>query len=292
MRFARQVAVPDLLGTYFLPDSEDRANAELRLFRRIRLPGGAAKTTFPHRFDDLNDLVAGMLPRERRLSVFDAGASSCITSLEWSDQLAAAGIDHELLAGDLCLRGWLTSVGWSASALFDADGYPLLLEFGRLSVSTVSDRHPSKAALAGALLRLVDRGGRAFARAQPGAPPRRYRWLHRELLLVSPTILRRGGVTTLEDDVLIPGRFLARFDALRAANVVTPAYFDLGTLTEMLSNLASRVCDGGLLILCRTRGDGTNDATVFRRAGPELTVAARLNDGSEVEELALSTHAR
>lgn len=282
--------MPDLLCTYFLPDAPGRADAELRLFQRIRLPSGVAKTTFPGRFEDLNAFVLQLLPGGRRLALFDAGASSALTSCEWSRQLSTAGVEHELTAGDVLPRGWLSSFGWAAAVLFDPDGRPILCEFRRRSVPIFGGRQRRGIALAtlACALRAVARLALLIALADPDTAPRRRRWVHRELVLTSPSAPAQGGLTPVEDDITEPGRYGGAFDAVRAANLTTPTYFDRATLERMLGNLAARVCDGGLLIICRTRRDGINDATVFRRTGSQLAVVRRLGDGSEVEAIALA----
>jgi hypothetical protein len=57
----------------------------------------------------------------------------------------------------------------------------------------------------------------------------------------------------------------------------------------MLANLRERLRDGGRLIVCRTKPDGINHGTVFGLDSQRrLQVLARLNQGSEIEAIALS----
>ena len=92
----------------------------------------------------------------------------------------------------------------------------------------------------------------------------------------------------MRDDVTVPGLFRESFDAIRAANLVQPAYFDGPTMRGIIENLRNRLREDGLLLLCRTDGDGVNRATVFRCHGGRFFVEASLNGGSEVEDLVLA----
>ena len=77
----------------------------------------------------------------------------------------------------------------------------------------------------------------------------------------------------------------------RAANVLNRAYFADDVIETMARNLLDRVAPGGLLAVCRTCDDGghhVNRATLVRRVEGSLEIVARLNGGSEVEDLVLA----
>src|SRR5690349_19450510 len=119
------------------PELEDR------FYTLLRLPNGTWKTTYRRRLDDLNDWLLDFLPRGRPLEVMDVAVSSGISTVEWSEQLSANGIQHRLVAGDLAIDGWLVSWGKRGAVLFDhARQEPLLLELGPKTVSLLSDRVP------------------------------------------------------------------------------------------------------------------------------------------------------
>src|ERR1700733_561055 len=93
----------------FLTSDTFTQKQEVAFFASIRLRNGTFKTTDHHRLDDLNMLVIGewqKLDRKPR-QIMDVGVSSGISSLEWADALTRAGIDAEILATDLCMRGSL-----------------------------------------------------------------------------------------------------------------------------------------------------------------------------------------
>jgi hypothetical protein len=252
--------------------AEPPPEIERRFFAKLRLPNGTWKTTYPNRLDDLNEQLLDHLPRDRELELMDAGVSSGVSTLEWSEQLQAAGVRHRLVAGDLHPDGRLFSLGdWLAILFDDGGGEPLLFELGPLSLPLRSDRRAVR------LMRPLLT--RALRLVEPRARP---------VQLVSPRLLGRPEIELVEDDVAAPGRFRERFDAVRVANLLQPSYFDAATIAGIAANLRERVRDGGLLVVCRTGGDGVNRATIFRRRGASLEVEASLNGGSEVEDLVLA----
>jgi hypothetical protein len=255
---------------------EGMATPELErsLFAKLRLPNGTWKTTYRNRLDDLNELLLDHLPRGRRLQLMDVAVSSGVSTLEWSEQLTANRIAHDLVAGDIAVDGWLTSLGGRVAVLFDADGgAPLLLEIGEWARAVQSDRPLAKAARP--LLTPLLRGLSSVAGRRP-------------VKLVTADLANRPGVEIVRDDVSVAGRFPSRFDVVRAANLVQPSYFDDADLRTILENLRDRVRDKGLLVVCRTTDDGENLATIFRREGDRLLAEARMNGGSEVEAIALT----
>jgi hypothetical protein len=245
---------------------------ERRFFAKLRLPNGTWKTTYPRRLDDVNQALLELLPRDRSLQIMDVAVSSGVSTLEWSEQLLANGIRHSLIAGDIDPDARLLSRGRWFAVLFDSSGRePLLLEVGSLTLPVRSQRRLARLArpLLTPTLRLL--AGRA-----------------RPVSLVSAELRRRAEVEIVRDDITVPGRYPQRFDVIRAANLVQPAYFDERTLGTIAVNLRERLRDGGLLVLCRTAEDGLNRATIFRRRGDRLSVEASLNGGSEVEGLVLA----
>ncbi len=245
---------------------------ERRFFAKLRLPNGTWKTTYPNRLDDLNRRLLELLPRDRVVEAMDVAVSSGVSTLEWSDQLLANDVRHRQVAGDLDPDARLLSSGGWLAVLYDAGGRePLLLELGPLALPVRSDRRLARLARPGLTVALRAIAGRA-----------------RPVSLVSPRLRGRANVEVVRDDLTVPGRFPEHFDAIRAANLVQPGYFDEATLRRMLANLRDRLRDGGLLAICRTGGDGRNHATILRRQGEGFVVEAELNGGAEVRDLALS----
>jgi hypothetical protein len=265
--------MPVGLASYDEPGEADPELQE-KFFGLLRLPNGTWKTTYPRRLDDVNQQLLELLPRDRQLELMDVGISSGISTLEWSEQLAAAEIPHRLVAADLVVAGSLVSWGRSLAVLFDESGrIPLLLEAGPILRPALRDRPLERWAwrVLGPLLRLLAPVGR-----------------RRPVPLVVPELRARGEIELVQDDITAPGRFAGTFDVVRAANLVQPGYFDEETMRTILTNLRERLRNGGLLVLCRTTAERDNRATIFRRRGERFLAEASLNGGSEVSELVLS----
>jgi hypothetical protein len=246
---------------------------ERRFFAKVRLPNGTWKTTYPNRLDDLNDWLIGFLPGDRRLEIMDVAISSGVSTLEWTEHLAANRVLHTLVAGDLDTDALLASWGGWFALLLDASGRePLLLELGPLSLTIRSDRRLIRAVrpIATPILRAIAK-----------------RLQRRSVSLVSAELRVRPWVEVIRDDVTVPGRFSSRFDVIRVANLLQPAYFDTATLGKVVANLRDRLRNGGLLVICRTSEDGINHATIFRRSGDHLVSEGSINGGAEVRGLAL-----
>jgi hypothetical protein len=253
-------------------EAADRDEAQ-RFFSRVRLPSGVFKATEARRLDDLNRLAQPLLPDDRPLELMDVAVSTGITSLEWSEQLAKAGIEHRLLCGDSHVEGaWLRLAGLG-DVLLDHDRREILfLElFGRAVDPRGSTR---KSALALPVLRAIVWLGL------------RFRFPIRHVDLVDPAVRSSPAVTVVRDDIFMRRPELGgRFHVLRAANILNRAYFDDEQLRAGVASLQKRVRPGGLLIVCRTHEDGTNHGSIVRAAGEGWIVAARIGDGSEIEDL-------
>src|SRR5262249_37916290 len=129
------------------------------------------------------------LPADRPLELMDVAVSTAITTLEWSEQLTGAGIDHRLLAGDSHLdAAWLALPG--SDLLLDRDRSHLLLAVvaGRpVDVAGGSWR----SGLAVPVLKAAARVAKALH-----VPMRRVE-------LVSPRIRDCEAVTVVEDDIFV-----------------------------------------------------------------------------------------
>jgi hypothetical protein len=283
--------VPDSLALYSGGTEVMTPELERRFFTKVRLPNGAYKTTYRRRLDDLNEMLLEFLPRDRSLTAMDVAISSGISTVEWSDHLKAHDFRYEMVGGDLITDAWLTSWGNSLALLFDSNRRdPLLLEVGPLVVPVHSDRWLARVVrpMLFPFLRAIAGTGQILGSAAPMAPPVPRRWVHRSIPLISPALHQQAEIKIVQDDILISGRFLERFDVIRVANLLLRTYFDDEVLTRMVRNLRDRLRNGGILAICRTMEDGTNNATLFRRRGDRLISEASLNGGSEISELVLA----
>lgn len=281
--------IPTAFELYFADpqrlSERERAAREDLFFHSLTLRNGTFKSTAHHRLDDLNSFVMELLPRERPLEIMDVAVSSGVSTAEWLLALESAGVECHMLAGDAVVDASLVSVG-PLRALADKTGYLLQLDLGGRAIRLPPPRRRDRLRYA-PLIALMKVATRLFdLQAQPAQ--RRFGVTCRPLTLMSPSLNRFQRIRTVEDDILRDSGYTRRFHVLRAANILNLAYFDVQTLERMLTNLRSRLLPGGLLIVCRTNRAGINHGTVFTlSADGQLTATARLNDGSEIEDIVL-----
>jgi hypothetical protein len=275
-----------------LPEEPAHVEAlEVVFFKSVGLPNGTWKTTSHHRLDDLNALVHQHLPARRPLDVMDVACSSAVSTIEWLESLEQAGIDCRMTAGDATVNAFVLSVGRGLHALVDRHGHPMQYEIGGVGLEVPLrkrkiPRYGVQVLLIKALAKLL---GPTLSDPVSAARGAKWGMRWRPVQLVSPSIRRRAHIEVVEDDILLNGSYVRCFDVVRAANILNLLYFDRPTLTAMLLNLRERLRDGGRLVVCRTKHDNVNHATVFGLdAERNLRVLARLNEGSEIEPLALA----
>ena len=280
-------------GEAFDPQQLERL--EKAFFSNIILRNGTFKTPNHHRLDNLNELVRPHLPNERPLRLMDVAVSSGVSTAEWIAFLDRFGITHQMTAGDLVIDAYLVAIVPGLRLLVDQNGHALQFDIRGKAIRTpVSKRHflryLAPILLAKALAPAITRTLRELRKL-----PIEKRILsraginYRPLKLMSTSLTAIPHVEVVEDDILISKRYAACFHAVRAANILNRVYFDDTTLTTMLLNLRCRLISGGLLIVCRTNEEGLNNATVFKLGRDGIfAVVARLNDGSEIESLALA----
>jgi hypothetical protein len=284
--------IPTANQMYFgeLPQEPAQVEAlEIVFFKSVGLPNGTWKTTSHHRLDDLNALVQQHLPSHRPLDVMDVACSSAVSSVEWLESLQAAGIDCRMIAGDATVNAFVLSISDNLHALVDRRGRPMQYEVGGIGLAVPLRKR--KILRNGLQVLLLKAAGRLLAPELRGHARGGEKWgmRWRPVQLVSPSIRRRQHIEVVEDDILVNKSYSRCFDVLRAANILNLGYFDGQTLTAMLMNLRERLRDGGRLVVCRTTKDNVNHGTVFGLdAARNLRVLARINEGSEIESIALS----
>jgi hypothetical protein len=278
---------------------EDFAPAELArleraFFSTLVVQNGTFKTTNHRRMDDLNQLVQKYLPAGRPLKLMDVAVSSGISTAEWLTSLRDAGIDCSMTAGDLFVDSFLISLTNGLQVLVDKTGTPIQFDVRGRAIGTPLGRRAL--ALHPLALWTLKRAARRFEAAWRTTPPdqlarvltKRWRMRYRPLKLVSPSLKKFSELDVVEDDILVGGRYQKCFHVVRAANILNLGYFEPDMLASMAINLRSRLLPGGILIICRTNHQNINNATVFSFDGhSRLNILARLNGGSEIEDILL-----
>jgi hypothetical protein len=269
-------------------DAHELEEREDLFFHSIELRNGTRKTTRHRRLDDLNALVQKLLPPQRPLEIMDVAVSSGVSSAEWLIQLERAGIPCRMLAGDAVVHAFLISLGPNLRALSDRTGHIMQLDIKGEAVRMPPPRRRDRIRYLPHML-LMRAATRLFDLEKLDRPMQhRLGASCRPLTLMSPSLNRFPQLRAVEDDILVNSDYSRRFHVLRAANILNLAYFDTATLKRMLRNLRARLLPGGLLIVCRTNDAEVNNATVFTlQEDGRFTLTARLNDGSEIENLVL-----
>lgn len=295
------VRIPTARELYFpsSPHPPDQLREmERQFFGALQMRNGTCKLTYPHRLDDLNDLVLGLLPPTRPLRIMDVGASSGISTLEWSRHLDEHSITHTITASDIGLTAFLVSFGRHFHVLVDPGGYPLQYElYGHAVPNPPARRHlpfvwPLLALLRAGLM-ITFNPSTYVDSAQDGM---HHWWRRRRIALVSPQLMNDQRIELLEEDVTTNTTLQRQFDVVRAANLLNRAYFSEDRLARIGAILRDRLVPGGLLIVCTTTGDcrregetaRPNDGTIFAlRPSGELEVVDRIGAGSVVEDILL-----
>lgn len=299
-----KTTIPTAQELFFPAVSHDPGtlqDLEKSFFGNIRQHNGTYKYTYANRLDDLNDLVAGLLPPDRPLHLMDVAASSGITTLDWANSLERRGVQYTMTAGDINIHAYLLSVGEHLHVLFDGTGYPLQYDiFGHAVPNPPARRMlafylPWILLFKLALARNFELCRRSATQgAEHEHPGRRIRC--RTVSLVSPRLLANDRIELIEDDILTNRTIYGRYHVIRAANVLNRSYFDESALVTILKNLRQRLVVSGLLIVCSTTGDPSNnpsasianDGTVFTLRGDNsFEVSGRLGQGSVLEGLVL-----
>lgn len=269
---------------------------EKRFFESVFLPNGTWKTTSYRRLDDLNALVLKLLPSARPLDVMDVAVSSGVSTLEWLESLEQAGIECRMTAGDALADAYLVTVGSGLRVLVDRLGTPLQYEVAGKAVKiplrkSVMVRHGIALLYMRTMLALFVAPVLKAAKRPEAGRSVGIHW--QPLKLVSPMLRKRNRIDVVEDDILVDRNYRECFHVLRAANILNCGYFDEGTLTAMLVNLRDRLRKGGLLIVCRTNDRNVNNGSILALGEDgRFQLVSRLNEGSEVEDLALALPAK
>jgi hypothetical protein len=271
----------------------DQDLVERDFFSRVVLPNGTVKTTSANRVDDLNEAVLPHIARivEKPVKIMDVGVSSGVSTLEWFQFLSAKDIDCQITATDLTVYSWLLSLTPNLAVLVDRQRNILHLDvFGRGAPPRATGLQGVFAAAVRVLFRMA-------MMIDSNLPPQngKTREAAKGLLLkcepvtlLTKRFVQHEALRVVEDDLLATNRpeFEDAFHVVRAANILNRTYFSDEVLSQTIKKLKARLKKNGLLIICRTAGNGTNDGTIFRLTpGSELRVLERLGSGSEIESL-------
>jgi hypothetical protein len=281
-------------STFFrLADERRPQRVEDEFFSALKVGNSTFKLTSAGRFAVLDESLIRTIGRfpGRLENVLDVGISSAATTIDLYDRLKRAGHDVRISATDLTIEAYIVPVLPGCRVLVDGQGHVLQYDiFGR---ALRPWRRRLDLVTGMTFVRRVAHrllGRRAEELIQAGILTEA-----EQVQLVSPRVTRHAAITTMQDDILVPNRvFAAKFDLIRAANILNLDYFDHSDLRRALKNVVSYMSGpGAWLLLARTdKRSGEHHATFFRmdRDG-RLMVVTRFGAGSEVEAIALNANA-
>jgi hypothetical protein len=254
---------------------------EAQFFTRLRLANRTFKTTSTSRLSDFNDLIISVLPESiEPLNLLDVAISSGVTTVDFMEQLSQKGIRFSMTATDLYIDAELLTYASWFCVLVDHNGYPLQYEmFGVGVCSWISPRDFLSGAFIGVCLgRLIH-----YVFDKLSSSPRT-----KKQKLISARVEQTKHVVELSrDDIFVKNpEYTAKFDLIRAPNILNLSYFSEAQLRAAIVNLRTRLKVGGILAVCRTHAGGVNHGSLFRKvAENRFELITSLGAGSEISHL-------
>lgn len=261
------------------------ARDEARFFGLLKTANNTFKRTEPLRLAQIDAALIGALSAHggRIDTALDLGISSGVTTLELMEALHAAGHSVDMTGTDRSVRARLVALPYGCRALVEPNGHVLQYEVLGRAIRPWERRLDRWTGMT-AVRAFVERQLRdpAMTRAAAGEG--------KEVALLSPRLRRTGAFHWQEDDITRRNAaFVARFDLVRAANLLNRHYFEPNALRDAVANtIAYLAGPGAWLLVLRTHGAAEHRGTLFRMDEHQrLSVIERYGSGSEVEDLVM-----
>jgi hypothetical protein len=262
------------------------AQREAEFYGSIRTSNATWKTTSRRRLDTINALffeVAGSRLPVRPV-VFDVGASSGISTLEWLAEFDCRDVPVKMVAIDRALSFYLVDLALGCKALVEPNGTVVQIEaMGRGFRVWCGKRDY----LNGTFLfrKALYRLARSRLSAVRLPIKEAGDFVTGPHLLISPALKGRSDVTVVEDDILCPSpEYRSQADVVRLANVMQRSYFsDIQLRAIARSVFALCRGAGAFVILCRNLDNGELQGSILRAHRTGFSVEAQIGGGSEVE---------
>lgn len=296
----RRVSIAPVSCT-LLDVGENPTDEQITVFEdvsfRLRISNGTYRTTRRQRLVDVDTVSMRWMKRlflgEAELRVQDRAVSSGLTSWEWAEQLFQVFPAANFEASDILLYLIRLLLPDGATFITEPDGRPLQYSKPPFVVSLQHPelrRYPVNRLIAArAKRRFLDlRLPEGWQESSDGESYRvsRISCVHPRARLFGQTNpgfqFRTRSVFESEPNSC---------HVLRTMNIFNKGYFPAEQLAEGANAVFQSLVPGGLWIVGRTvEEDVSNHATFLRRGVRGWEVLERIGDGSEIEELALSTH--
>jgi hypothetical protein len=239
---------------------------------------GTWKVTRPGRLPETERAVQTYLePNRPTIRLLDVGSSTGATSFDLFESLRRA-FDRRVHVDILELYGYLQRLTYGPLVEYRVLGdVPILARVGALGLrlSIPDGARPLTRELVDAYLSLDDLRDHL-------SPSGR-------ISLFDPRVEESDDFTVHEGSCLARrDAFVARFDVIRASNILNLSYFSRDQLRGAIGYLGEYLTDGGCLVISRNLmevDDGIEQGTIWRKAGPTLRKLDDFGGGSEVESL-------
>lgn len=271
-----------------LPSTRITPEMEEVFFTSIMARNGTYKTTYGSRFSNINEqllrfISAGSISAR---NVLDIGISSGVNTLELAESLGAHGYEANIVGTDILIDAYLVRVLPNCDALVDASGFPLRFDlFGRsMKPWVVQSDYRNGFFLVRKGINVLFRSLAARIRAGRQTSKTTH------VQLVAPRLLEDKNIVVCDDDITrFNPDFAARFDFVRAANVLNKGYFDDGALRGIIRNIQRYLKpSAGSLLVLRTHESKENHGTLFKLdSDNRFILLERFGTGSEIEHLVL-----
>lgn len=272
-------------STFFFGDSTGiTPDIEDDFFSSIKLSNETFKTTDVNRFDALNEeLMRLVIASGSAIArVLDVGVSSGVTTIALLHALRGVGFSPEVTATDLAIGAHIVPLRPACRVLVDEEGFPLQYELFGTVVQPWRRRldfFNGMIAVRWLVNRVCAPRAKQALRQGQGIS---------SVKLISPRLLGDPLAKVMSDDVLKRNPSLvAKYDFVRAANILNLDYFDERQLRSAIDNLKSYMAgSGALLLILRTLRPRDHHGTLFQLAeNGRLKIVWRFGKGSEVEHL-------
>ena len=280
---------------------EKSERLEREFFSMIRSKGKINKTTWGGRLADVDESLESYL-NENNLSPYqflDVGVSSGISTWDWCRKLKRSNRSFKMVATDILLHAYLIPVYPYLRVLSDTFGTPLQYDFFGYGVRPGRPRPRdwvNGTVLISSFMKFIYHRylHRVGLNSESGTPINFSSKIEKQpsvraIKLVSPRVLDSNEISLVEDDLLqpVPHEMKNQFNVIRAANILNYSYFKPDELLEISRRLKQcMVGPDSLLLVCRTKSDGSNHGTIFRLSSEaKLVPAKRVGGGSEIEAI-------
>jgi hypothetical protein len=260
---------------------------------RLRTSNGTTRMTFRNRMHDVNEVALNLLRASygshSEILVQDRAASTCLTSMEWAQQLLGPFPKLRFEASDALLHLFRVTLKSGQVYIVEPSGRPLQFIEPPFAVC-LCPREPLRYPLNHLI---VVRGRSKYRKLSLSREPLEtiegHEYRIDKISCVHPEVL--SFARTFPNFAICPRSIFDRapiVDVLRTMNILNLSYFTTSQLREGIEAAFHSVKLGGLWILGRTLEENSqNLVTFFRRTSKGWEVVDRIRQGSEIERLVL-----